>query len=116
MNDVRNLMQSLGDNFKYREFQNFTPGKRLAVVGELDHSEPAAPAEEGAPSPPAADAVLASRMRAAAAARATRGVGEAARLSLGKYRDAASAQAGDPRRLPLNEIFARLAAQAEAAA
>jgi len=82
MNDIRNLMHKLGGDLDYKEF--------------------------GAAA--AAEAALATQLRAAAFARSGRGGGGQG-FSLGQYVAGPVAAASNPeadRKLPLAEVFARL--------
>lgn len=121
MNDVRKLMDTLRGDVEYREFA--TPAAPAAARSSgwalLERLDRAAPKPAAAPVDPivaeelpvlAPEPVLATQMREAAAARSTRGLGG---LKLGKYAKTPAAgpaaTADDARKLPLDEVFARLA-------
>lgn len=127
MNDIRNLMQTLHGEVEYREFPAAEPAPvagSWALLARLERGArpPASVSEGQSPAPGTfVEAVLAAQqdvggaaaaqMHAAAVARGARGFGQ---LRLGKYAAPADAAAG--RRLPLTEVFARLAAGAPSGA
>jgi hypothetical protein len=115
VNDVRNLMRSLGGDVEYREFGGAAAAPAATegwpVLKRFDRLAGDLPAAQTSTLPePDPEPPLATQMRAAAIARSGRG-GQP--LSLGQYSprpiEAAGAELDDPRRQPLSAVFERLA-------
>lgn len=120
MNDVRKLMDTLRVDVEYKEFDPpVAPSARAggwALLHRLDRLERATPQAAlrivepivAAEAPPALDPEppLATQMRQAAADRGKRGLRG---LALGKYAARPATEVEDGRKLPLDQVFARLA-------